>query len=82
MKALWAHAFGEAAGILAIFSAERSEPSSKQLDNPRTLYFDYPRETRRAEEHCKRLCAEGRKVYQCAHLLTSRRREKASATDE
>jgi hypothetical protein len=79
VKALWAHIFGESTGLLAIFSAERPEPRSKQLDDPSTLYFDYPRETRRAEEHCKRLCAEGREVYQCAHLLRSRRRVKASA---
>jgi RepB DNA-primase from phage plasmid len=79
MKALWIHIFGESAGVLAVFSGERSEPGSKQLSDPRTLYFDYPRETRSAEEHCRRLCAEGREVYQCAHLLTSRRRVKASA---
>jgi hypothetical protein len=79
VKALWAHAFGEAAGILAIFSAERSEPRSKRLDDPRTLYFDYPRNVRKAEALCRRLSDEGREVYQCAHLLTARRRVKASA---
>ena len=79
MRALWEHAFGEAAGILAVFSGERPQPESKQLDDPRTLYFDYPRETRRAEELCRRLCAEGREVYQCAHLLTARRRVKRRA---
>jgi hypothetical protein len=79
VRALWEHAFGEAAGILAVFSGERPQPESKQLDDPRTLYFDYPRETRRAEELCRRLCAEGREVYQCAHLLTARRRVKRRA---
>jgi hypothetical protein len=79
VKALWAHIFGESAGILAIFSAERSEPKSKPLDDPRTLYFDYPRNVRKAEALCRRLSDEGREVYQCAHLLTARRRVKASA---
>ena len=79
MKALWAHIFGEYAGILAVFSAKRLKPGSKQLDDPRTLYLHYPRETRRAEELCRRLSDEGREVYQCAHLLTSKRRVKASA---
>ena len=79
MKPLWAHAFGESAGILAIFSGERAEPGSKQLDDPRTLYFDYPREAGRAEALCRRLSDEGREVYQCAHLLTARRRVKTNA---
>ena len=82
MKALWAHVFGETAGVLAIFYGLRPEPSSKRLDDPRTLYLDYPRETRKAEALCRRLSDEGREVYQRAHLLTSRRRVKASATDE
>jgi hypothetical protein len=79
VKALWAHVFGESTGVLPIFSGIRSAPGSKHLDDPRTLYFDYPRETRRAEELCRRLSDEGREVYQCAHLLTARRRVKTSA---
>jgi hypothetical protein len=79
VKALWTHVFGEAEGILAIFSGTRLEAGSKQLDDPLTLYFDYPREAGRAESLCRRLSAEAREVYQCAHLLTSRRRVKASA---
>lgn len=79
MKTLWTHVFGEGAGILPIFSGKRPQPGSKQLDDPRTLYLDYPREAEKAEALCRRLCAEGREVYQCAHLLTSRRRVKASA---
>ncbi len=79
MKALWAHVFGESAGVLAVFSGERPEPGSKQLNDPHTLYFDYPREAQRAEVLCRRLSDEGREVYQCAHLLTSRRRVKANA---
>ena len=77
MNSLWAHIFGESAGILAIFSGRRSEPGSKQLDDPRTLYFGYPQE--RAEALCGRLSDEGREVYQCAHLLTYRRRVKVCA---
>ena len=80
MKALWDHAFGEAAGVLAVFSGERVEPGSKRLNDPRTVYFDYPREAHRAEALCRRLSDEGREVYQCAHLLTSRRRVKENAT--
>jgi hypothetical protein len=79
MRTLWIHAFGEASGILAIFSGGRPEPGSKQLVEPRTFYLDYPRETERAEALCRRLSDEGREVYQCAHLLTSRRRVKAGA---
>jgi RepB DNA-primase N-terminal domain len=79
VKALWAHVFGESEGILAIFSGKRPGPGSKRLDDPRTLYFDYQRESGRAETLCRRLSDEGREVYQCAHLLTSRRRVKASA---
>src|SRR5215210_4719154 len=77
VNSLWAHIFGESAGILAIFSGRRSEPGSKQLDDPRTLYFGYPQE--RAEALCGRLSDEGREVYQCAHLLTYRRRVKVCA---
>jgi len=79
VRALWAHAFGEAAGILAVFSGNRPQPGSKQLDDPRTLYFDYPQNVRKAEALCRRLSDEGREVYQCAHLLTARRRVKACA---
>jgi hypothetical protein len=79
VKALWAHIFGESEDILAVLSGKRSQPGSKQLDDPRTLYFEYPRETRRAEELCRRLSDEGREVYHCAHLLTSRRRVKSCA---
>lgn len=79
MKALWAHIFGESAGVLAVFSGKRMEPGSKRLDHPRTFYFDYPRETRRAEKLCKRLSDKGREVYQCAHLLTARHRVKERA---
>src|SRR5215217_5859184 len=80
VKALWAHVFGEVEGILPIFSGERSEPGSKRLDDPRTFYLDYPREAEKAEALCRRLSEDGREVYQCAHLLTHRRRVKASAT--
>ena len=79
MKPLWAHGFGESAGILAVFSGVRPKPGDKRLDDPRTLYFDYPREAGKAEGLCGRLSDEGREVYQCAHLLTARRRVKASA---
>ena len=79
MKALWTHIFGDSSGILAIFSGTRSELDSKRLDDPRTLYFDYPQYVRRAEERCRRLSDDDREVYQCAHLLTSRRRVKTGA---
>jgi hypothetical protein len=79
VKALWDHIFGEARGILAIFSGERSEPGSNRLYNPRTLYLDYPREVQRAEALCRRLSEQGQEVYQCAHLLTAKRRVKACA---
>jgi hypothetical protein len=79
VKALWAHTFGESAGVLAIFSGVRSEPGSKQLCDPRTLYLDYPRESQRGEDLCRRLSEAGREVYQCAHLLRAKRRIKAFA---
>jgi hypothetical protein len=79
VKALWGHIFGEAAGVLAIFSGKRSEPESRRLDDPRTTYLNYPQETEKAEALCRRLSEEGREVYQCAHLLTTRRRVKTSA---
>jgi len=79
VNALWDHIFGDSQGILAIFSGDRWEPGSNRLNNPRTLYLDYPRDVRRAEALCGRLSEEGREVYQCAHLLTARRRVKACA---
>jgi hypothetical protein len=79
MRALWTHTFGESVGILTIFSGTRPEPGSKQLDDPRTLFLDYPRQIPRAEELCGRFSDEGREVYQCAHLVKTRRRVKASA---
>jgi hypothetical protein len=79
VKTLWDHIFGQHAGILAIFAGTRSKRDSRRLDDPHTLYFDYPRETGKAEKYCRRLSDAGREVYQCAHLLTSSRRVKASA---
>ena len=79
MRTLWAHIFGESAGILAIFSGKRLEPGSKRLDDRRTHYLDFPRETGRAEELCRRLSEEGCELYQSAHLLTARRRVKRNA---
>jgi hypothetical protein len=79
VKALWNHIFGDSAGVLAVFSGERLEPGGKQLDDPRTLYLDYPGEVGRAEALCRRFSDQGREVYQCAHLLMSRRRLKACA---
>jgi hypothetical protein len=79
VKALWGHIFGKSAGILAVFSGERSEPGCNRLNDPRTHYFDYPREAGRAEALCRRVSNEDREVYQCAHLLTARRRVKACA---
>ena len=79
MKALWAHIFDKSAGILSIFSGERSEPGCNRLNAPHTHYFDYPREAGRAEALCNRLSNEGCEVYQCAHLLTAKRRVKAYA---
>jgi len=79
VKALWAHIFGDSSGILAVFSGKRLELGGKQLDDPRTLYFDYPQDVRRAEALCMCLSDGGREVYQCAHLLTARRRVKARA---
>jgi hypothetical protein len=79
VRTLWAHIFGESAGILAIFSGKRLEPGSKRLDDRRTHYLDYSRETGRAEELCRRLSEEGREVYFCGHLLTARRRVKRNA---
>jgi hypothetical protein len=79
VRPLWTHVFGDTRGILAIFSGARAEPGSKQLDDPCTAYFAYPRDARRAEAHCIRRSEAGREVYQCAHLLTCRRRVKASA---
>jgi hypothetical protein len=79
VKELWAHVFGEVEGILAIFSGEGSGPGSKRLDDSRTFYLNYPQEAEKAEVLCMRLSHKGREVYQCAHLLTARRREKAFA---
>jgi hypothetical protein len=79
VRTLWEHAFGEYVGILAVFSGERSEPSSNRLDDCSSAYFDYPRDARKAELLCGSLSKRGREVYQCAHLLTSRRRVKENA---
>jgi len=79
VKALWSHAYGEFAGVLTIFSGQRSKPGSRRLDDPRSLYLHYPRDAGKAEDLCRRLSDEGREVYQCAHLLTSRRRVKTNA---
>jgi hypothetical protein len=79
MKPLWVHVFGVGEGVLAVFSGQRSELGSKRLDDPRTLYFDYPKEAGKAEDLCRHLSANGREVYQCAHLLTARRRLKTNA---
>jgi hypothetical protein len=79
VKALWSHAYGEFAGVLTVFSGQRSKPGSRRLDDPRSLYLHYPRDAGKAEDLCRRLSDEGREVYQCAHLLTSRRRVKTNA---
>jgi hypothetical protein len=79
VRPLWEHVLGDSESILALFSGVRSEPGSKSLEDARTVYVNYPRDARRAEELCYGLSEEGREVYSCAHLLTARRRIKTNA---
>lgn len=79
MRALWEHLYGDASGVLALFSGVRVEPGSKELEETRSAYLDYPRRAWEAEELCRRWSSEGREVYFCAHLLTAGRRVKENA---
>ena len=49
------------------------------LSNCRSVYFEYPKRLREAEEWCLASSDEGRETYFCAHLLTKRRRIKEHA---
>jgi hypothetical protein len=79
MRTLWEHIYGDASGVLALFSGVRAEPGSKVLEETYCAYLDYPRRAWKAEELCQRWSSEGREVYFCAHLLTARRRVKENA---
>ena len=49
MRRLWGHIYGDMSGVLALFSGVRTEPGARQLGDPRSVYFEYPRRTSTAE---------------------------------
>lgn len=79
MRPLWEHIYGDARGVLALFSGGRGAPGTGKLSSPVSAYFAYPEEIDSAEEWCRRQDRSGREVYHCAHLLTAPRRIKANA---
>ena len=79
MRTLWELVYGDARGVLALFSGRRGAPGAARLSGPVSAYFDYPDEMASAEEWCQRQDRSGREVYHCAHLLVSPRRIKANA---
>lgn len=78
MRTLWGHIYGDARGVLALFSGRRT-PGAGRLSGPVSAYFDFPDEMASAEEWCRRQDRSGREVYHCAHLLSAPRRIKANA---
>jgi len=75
---LWQHIFGDQKGLLAIWSGRRV-PNQKDLVDPATKYFEWPRRALDAIQHLERESDNSREAYFCAHLLTKRRRIKENA---
>ena len=79
MISLWHHVYGGQRGVQALFSGARLKPGSKELEDTRTAYLEWPSERDRARSWVERETTSGRETYHCAHLLTGRRRVKANA---
>jgi hypothetical protein len=73
---LWESLYGGVAGYLALFSGLRPD---KRLERPQEGYFPYPDGTDEAQAWVRTAAADGREVYQCAHLVTEPRRRKEYA---
>ena len=81
MRMLWRSLYGggDAGGYVGLFCGLRPAPGAGKLLDPRSAYFEYPRQLREAEAWCLARSAEGHEAYFCAHLLTARRRVKEHA---
>ncbi len=81
MRELWSSLYGggDAECYIGLFCGVRPTLGAGKLLDPRSAYFEYPRQLREAEAWCLARSAEGREAYFCAHLLTARRRTKERA---
>jgi hypothetical protein len=79
VSVLWDHIYGEALGVLGLFSGVRSSPRSKRLEQTRSVYFSWPDERDKARKWVETQARGGREVYHCGHLLTGKRRIKENA---
>lgn len=75
---LWNHIFGDTPGLLAVWSGRRV-PGVRDLAEPTTTYYEWPRRASAASAQLDRESDAGREAYVCAHLLTEDRRIKENA---
>lgn len=73
---LWRSMYGEGVGLLAFFTGLRVDC---WLTRTRSLYFPYPGGLADAAAWVRRVSPTPAEVYLCGHLLTTRRRRKATA---
>jgi hypothetical protein len=76
---LWRHLFGGQSGILAIWSAQRTDDREINKGSAKTRYLDYPGKAEDALSYALEESESGREAYFCAHLLTAHRRTKENA---
>src|SRR5215212_2360326 len=72
----WDSLYGGVEGYLPLFSGLRPQ---RRLERPQEGYFPYPERVDQARAWVRTAAAEGREVYQCAHLTTEPHRRKEYA---
>ena len=72
----WQAVYGPVEGYLALFSGHRGQ---RRLERPQEAYYPYPDRMDAARAWVVGEVAARREIYQCAHLVTVRRRHKDTA---
>ncbi len=68
-RPLWSHIYGDTPGYISLFSGFRVE-GQRDLQKPHVRHYAWPVEADKAVTWLEGKAAEGREVYQCAHLIT------------
>lgn len=71
------HIYGDVQGYVAIFSGKRGR--NEKLNTTRTVYLRWPEDAAKITRTVQQEGSGVREVYQCAHLLTGKRRVKENA---
>ena len=75
----WRHIYDSQRGLLQVWTAKRGADGNIDRETIAYQFFNYPGEAQPAAEWALEKAGEERDVYQCAHLLTQRRRIKENA---